>query len=555
MRIVYGLLPVLLCSTAALAQPAGPAPTGTAPAPTEAPAASATTPSDANPPAAAGQTAKQAEETAAPATKNVAPQAAQAPPPMLPLAGYANGNFFLRDPGDWFVIFPKGRLQVDWYNFLNRGDAPAGVIPNSSGDPRPKNTIFVRRARAEMQGTFIGHFDFHIAGEFTSTPAAGASGNLADAYIIVDYLSFLKLQAGQFDVPFTLENRTSDKYTDFMERGTTVRFFAVPQNKDQGAMIFGWLPKKVAYYSFGIFNGDNQNYRNQDNWGTVMGRAFVAPLAWMPLAEKHKWIGDIEVGGSFWWQHQTNLGGAIGGASSGTQNDLAGMSTPGGFGFFSSNYNVSTDAAGNNIRAHLVPGGTTVKWALEARIPVWKFGLQWELVHVSEELNNYYDSVNVPNAMTGKWSGSAISRSAPKEGGKLDGYGWYLEGWAWILGDSSFIETPGLESAPRIKKFAAAKEPKWGLRALARYEHVGFDITGLPGITDAMTGTTAADPAIGNYQLHTFSLGFDAWATKHVRISANYHLNYIDGDAPLVTKNFFYKRTEHELLFRLAVNL
>src|SRR3954466_4608819 len=41
---------------------------------------------------------------------------AVAPPPE-PIGGYTNGGFYLRDPHDWFVIFPKGRLQVDWYNF------------------------------------------------------------------------------------------------------------------------------------------------------------------------------------------------------------------------------------------------------------------------------------------------------------------------------------------------------------------------------------------------------------------------------------------------------
>src|SRR5207244_381508 len=131
-----------------------------------------------------------------------------------------------------------------WFNFLNRGDAPSGVDSNAAKDPRPKDTLFVRRARAELQGTFMGHFDFHIAGEFASTPATGATGTVADAYVIVDYLPYLKLQAGQFDLPFTLENRTSDKYFDFMERSVVVRSFGVPANKDQGAMLFGWLPKK-----------------------------------------------------------------------------------------------------------------------------------------------------------------------------------------------------------------------------------------------------------------------------------------------------------------------
>ncbi|MGZ3430124.1 MAG: hypothetical protein ACXVCV_25910, partial [Polyangia bacterium] len=146
MRILYSVIPLLVC-TAAFAQSPPPSETTTAPpATTETPAAAATVPSDANPPAAAPQSAPAALSNPAPLTPSIAPQAAQAPPANLPLAGYANGSFFLRDPHDWFVLFPKGRLQVDWYNFLNRGDVPAGVVPNSSADPRAKDTIFVRRA-------------------------------------------------------------------------------------------------------------------------------------------------------------------------------------------------------------------------------------------------------------------------------------------------------------------------------------------------------------------------------------------------------------------------
>jgi hypothetical protein len=285
----------------------------------------------------------------------------------------------------------------------------------------------------------------------------------------------------------------------------------------------------------------------------------------MPQADKWKWMRDIEVGASFWWQHAANLGGAIGGASGGTQNDLSGMSTTGGFGWFSSNYNVATDSAGNNIRAHLVPTGDIVKWGVEARVPIWKFGLQAELIHVSEDLFSYYDSVNVPNAMTGKWNGNGFARSAPKAGGNLDGYGGYIELFAWILGDVNFIETPGIEPMPHIKKFAPAKEPLWGLRVLARYEQVSFNIRGLPGITDPMTATTTADAAVGLYKLHQFGLGVDAWGTKHVRLSVNYFLNVLDGDAPNLTKNFFgptknmdgttSTKPEHELLFRAGINL
>src|SRR5688572_5680520 len=99
-----------------------------------------------------------------------------------PLAGYANGNFFIRDPNDWLVIFPKGRIQIDSYFFPDRGERASGVEPNAQADTRPDNTIFIRRARAEVQGTFLKHWDFHISGEFATTPAGGAYGTVSDCF-------------------------------------------------------------------------------------------------------------------------------------------------------------------------------------------------------------------------------------------------------------------------------------------------------------------------------------------------------------------------------------
>src|SRR5262249_37801485 len=153
--------------------------------------------------------------------------------------------------------------------------------------------------------------------------------------------------------PFTLENRSSDKYIDFMERSVVVRSFAVPTNKDQGLMLWGWLPKRLAYWSAGIFNGDGQNFKNQDNYPAVIGRVVVAPLAWLPAAKKNRWLEEIWLGASWWWQRNNNLGGAVAASLGGGQNDLSGMTTQGGFGFFSSSYGNGKDFAGNAVRSHL----------------------------------------------------------------------------------------------------------------------------------------------------------------------------------------------------------
>jgi len=480
--------------------------------------------------------------------------------PQWPLAGYANGSFFLRDPHDWFVLFPKGRLQIDGYFFANRGDPPP-TGSNSSADARPKDTIFIRRARAEVQGTFLGHFDFSIAGEFATVPPAGGNGTFTDCFIIVDYIPWLKLQAGVFDAPFTQENRTSDKVFDFMERSLAVRAFGVPSNKEDGAMIWGWLPRNTAYYSLGMFNGDSQFFKNQDNNFALIGRAFVAPLAWMPISERpsFSWLKRIEVGASVWYQKNTNLGGQVAPSTGAGQNDVAGMTTQGGFTFFNPSYNQLTyvdPILGGmaNQRSHLAPFGNETKWAIEADIPIKWVGVRFELVHQTLELAEYYD-LPVPNA-------AALKRNGPIRGdgmgtAQLDGYAYYVELYGWILGDVTFLEQPGVEPMPHIKKFTAAKKPKWGLMLAVKYEHVGFDLSHLPTYlpVDSMTMMPKTDTAQGTYSVDAFELGLNAWGTKHVRLSFNYVANMIGGGAATVKKNIFYNTWEHEVLLRMAVGL
>ncbi len=471
-----------------------------------------------------------------------------------PLAGYSDGGFYLRDPSDWFVLFPRGRVQVDWVNFLNRGDPAAGVQANDTDDTRPKNTLFIRRARAELLGTVARHFDFHIAGEFATVPGFGQYGSIADAYIIVNYSPYCQLQVGQFDIPFSLENRTWDQSYDFMERSAVGRFIVGPAFKDGGGMLFGWLPKRVAYYSIGLFNGDGASLKNQDDYLMMAMRGFVAPLA--PFARGRSWMERIWLGASFWWQKANNVG-AVGqliavDATGGAQNDLPAATTQGGFNYFTGSYD-NHAANGGAIRSHLTPNGNVFKWAVELNVPFHRVGFRAELMHEGMDLAQY-DVANPINAL--------LTRTLDANA-HLDALGYYIEAFAWILGDDEFLEAPGLEAFPRLRgpshgTDARAAEPAWALMAVARYEHLAFDVTGLPPQSNADANGNlmlVRDPAEGRITLDVLALGVNAWATRHVRLSANYLINYLNGDTPRIKHNVFFQRPEHELMFRLAVSL
>jgi hypothetical protein len=263
-------------------------------------------------------------------------------------------------------------------------------------------------------------------------------------------------------------------------------------------------------------------------------RGFVAPLA--PWANGRAWMQQLSIGGSFWWQAARNLGAVAvpsgGDLTGASQNDLPPIATQGGLLFFGGSYDNGA------ARSHLAPNGNIFKWALEANIPAGKMGLRFELMHDSIDLTQYNAASDVAGLVT----------RAAAPGAHLTALGYYVEAYAWLLGELDFLEPPGLESMPRLRPYSTAPAPTWGLMLAIKYEHLGFDVLGLPA-------TTARDPSEGHYQIDSFELGVNAWATRHLRLTANYVINYLDGDSTRIRRNFFFERPEHELLFRLAAAL
>jgi hypothetical protein len=458
-----------------------------------------------------------------------------------PLAGYSGKSFFLRDRHSWFVLIPKGRINIDWYNFLNRPAPPAGVIPNSAADPRAalRDTVFIRRARLGMAGTFVKVIDFRIEAELATVPSSGQYSTAAIAEADINIVPWLQLQAGQFYPPFTLENMTTENYTDFMEKAGPVRF-AVPQTRDTGAMLHGVLPHHVGRYYLGVFNGEGQGFKNLDNQPAVLGRGFFAPLSLVP--GHAEWMEEVWLGASFWWQRSDNIGGASAPSTTGaTAGDVGGLSTQSGFSIFSGNYGNGSDANKNAIRSHLTPDGTTLKYDLEANVPLTdRYGLRGEFLHESVQIRRYDDTT------AGRVAG-------PR--GFLNSYGGYVEAYAWIGGPLE-VDHPGLYQVPHWKGYVPPPLPRWAVQLALRYEHSELAIIDL---APTATAKAAYDPAQGRYQLDTLLAGASFWVTRNARLMANYGLNYVGGGearaaSALVEKNLFFHKYEHELLFRLQIN-
>jgi len=442
------------------------------------------------------------------------PPPAPAPISAEPLAGFSDQTAFLRSPDNSFILFPNGRLQSDFYYFKTDGKAP------------PNNSFLLRRARAELAGWVGSWFYFLIAGDFAAgAPAAAnpiAQSNLAttDDYVaIAPFGDLAILQVGQYDAPFTLENRTSDKYFDFLERSITVRAFGIPSNKETGAMVHGILPNKAFYYSVGMFNGDGQNFRNADNKFDFMGRGWVAPLAFAGPEE----LKSITVGASFWVGKRVN---AL---------PVAAQTTLAGYTFLPTRWNNSAMGTTAASTYELHQDREMQAYAFELNAPIaHKFGARWELVWKRQQPFTVGD-------VTGGKAPSPLG-----DGGKIDGYSTYGELWAWVIGDDKIVGDPGLQLPTRFKKFGV-KPAQPGLMIAARFERLSETVTMYP-MSAMLAGVNNVQGAM---KVTSFQLGANYWHSRRFRGSLDYVVNSFSGDT--VTKQNL--KTEHEVLLRLAIAL
>lgn len=471
-----------------------------------------------------------------------------------PLAGYTNGAPFIRSRDSNFVLFPNGRLNVDGFFFPNRGDPQsAGSTPDGVTDQRPRDTIFVRRARAELNGTILKHIDFLISGEFATIPLGAQSASISDAFLNANFTPWANIMVGQFDAPFTLENRTVDKYLDFMERSITVRAFGIPSNKELGLMVHGLAPSRIFHYEVGVFNGDGINVRNSDNHFDVMGRAYLAPLALIGQSHGMHWPGEIWLGGSLWWGRRIDV-----------NYDAQSLTTQAGVDILPTQFGGAAGTLGCTGGCRFVPNGELLKWAVELNVPIGPLGFRFELVHDDHEGIGVYRATD----------GSAAERLLPLGrvlAGNINrtGTSFYMQAWYWIVGSSDMLPTPGRETPQRWHGYHKGKEQfPLGVYVTARYERLSLRQE------EADSSGTLLDTqrvGLGNLTVDSFGAAVNVWWSRHFRFSANYLVNYLDGDMPLVQGDTripvpasaavpqptipFYRTAEHELLFRAAIAL
>jgi phosphate-selective porin len=455
------------------------------------------------------------------AEPEVTPATAPAPKPTMPAeqatdlearaespAGSAVGfsdRIFVRTPGDEVIVFPGARVQVD-----------GAAFPRQT----PKSGVYLRRARVELTGWVGRIFYFDASADFAPSPPAGSDPVAPSALPATDnYVALAPfgdrfiLQAGQFDAPFTLENRTSDAYTTFIERSLTVRTVGVPRNKEVGVMAHGLLGNGVFYYSAGMFNGDGPDFRNFDNQVEAIGRATVSPFAGGEGTFRR-----LTVGGSAWYGRHV-LGPVF-----------PVQATAGGVRFLNPQWTSGQPATAYELREN----GAETAFAGEVSIPLGtRFGLRAEGVYKKQDLAE-------SAVVTG---GAPVSAAGDAT---LTGRAAYGEMWFWLAGDERMLPAPGLELPNRIGKvYRRAFDDS--LMLAVRGEYVQEDLS--------TNQATLGDPTRATTRVISGVAGANYWRGPFARISLNYVLNMWSGTSETIKALRAESLLEHELMVRFAISL
>lgn len=393
----------------------------------------------------------------------------------------------------------SGRVHIDGYAFAGPG-VKDYQRPDADGKGRAigtglKGNLGFRRFILEVGGSYKEKWFFWLGGNFAQSTLdfnqnPQSSAMVYDGYVGYEVDPLLRFQIGQFNTPFTMENVTSSRWLDLMERSLTVRTLGAPYNKDLGLMAWGTAPSGIFDYQLGVFGGDGMNRPSVDNRVDVVGRALVRPLS-----NREDALGKLHVGGSFRYGRRD---------PDYVFYDAPAMTTPGGYAYWSPVYGKGA------TETHVVPANQQFAAAAELYVPLDKVDLRGEFVYLNEGRREAF-----VNAL---WDNERY--------GRMKGFGGYAQLSVWLIGSPRVNGPPGTYPVIKAPKTAGAPSPS-GLQLAIRGEMIRLNYDSNDGTPTLEKGFLDKDT--NKISVNAYQAALTYWATKHVRITAEYSLYQFPG--------------------------
>jgi len=404
---------------------------------------------------------------------------------------YSDGVFYLRSKDDNLVFVPGLRMHADTYTFQGPGVA-SYQRANGTG---LKTNLFFRRFILEFGGMIRKKWFYWLGGNFAPTQIDGNQAPLSNANVYDGFAGYLptptqRIYFGQYNAPFTMENVTSSRWLDMMERALTVRTVAAPYNKTDGLMWWGNTESKSFEYQLGVFGGDGMNRPNIDNRFDGMGRAVVRPLT-----SREDALARFHVGASARYGSRDPKF---------VRYSAPSLSTPGGYSFWSSTYGKGDQ------ETWIMPSARQYAVAGEVYLPFERFDVRGEVVYVNE----------------GRREALASNKDETLRSGTFKGVGGYLQFSAWLLGTPRISGNPaGLYGVTKLPD-SLGTQAKHALQFVLRGEvlRMHYDSDSRSGVSHG-----ALDAQTSNIYVNVYQGCLNYWATKHLRLTAEYSLYQFPG--------------------------
>lgn len=182
--------------------------------------------------------------------------------------------------GDVLTADIRFKSQVDFRDF-----------PDELGTPS-KPLVDLPRTRIGVEGTFLKKFGYQIEGELSD-----ASKPFRDVYVQTRSFRGLQARAGQFKIPFSLDQLTSSMDLDFNYRSLAATFLA--PGRDVGVMALGRVMNDVLRYQVGVFRHGGDNVRESERTEAQADRTYAARLVVRPWPASNMVFRTLSAGIAF----------------------------------------------------------------------------------------------------------------------------------------------------------------------------------------------------------------------------------------------------------------
>jgi phosphate-selective porin len=230
----------------------------------------------------------------APATR----AADEAKPEATPAAKPESKTETTVDPTKGFVTFKSGENSLTfgaWGQFRltvdDREQFSADTDPAGSGfgvNDGYAAAFSIPRLRVYILGTVFKSWmrykiEYELANLRTDATTNINNGRITDGYVEFANTPYATVRAGQYKIPFGLEELTSDTRLEFIDRSIASAKFA--PGRDIGVMLGGQFFDKKFAYQAAMFNGSGQNNPQDDKAFLYAARVVYDPLGEYKLIE------------------------------------------------------------------------------------------------------------------------------------------------------------------------------------------------------------------------------------------------------------------------------